>query len=258
METSVTADHVRRIIESLPADKDRGLLYELDSFEALSARVIERSGATDRVAEACLAVLGDAKVESDKPLVASVALSPHAEAHIRKYSAQARAAQVLSIVCGDVKYAGRIGDLVKKYRAEKESEKRNWCCFYLIRTLGRLGDGASGELLLDVLMNDPTETAAGLNPPPTHIIYKGWRPFYRPAAAWGLGMLKEKKAIGALLEAIENLDNAPCVRQQAAIALGRIGDRKCLKRLIKISEVYPDVMTRRSILESIKSIEAGG
>jgi HEAT repeat protein len=254
MESKKAGALVGRIVESLPADKDRGLLYELDSYEALSARVIARCQTTEKVIQACLAVLHGTKNQSDPSLIASVILSPHAEKHIRKYSPQARAAQVLSIVCSDAKYAPRIGELIKNYRAGKDSEMRNWCCFYLIRTLGRLGNKVSSELLIDILANDPTETAAGLNPPPTHIIYKGWRPFYRPAAAWSLGMLNEKKAVGALLDAVENLENASSVRQQAAIALGKIDDPDSLKRLIEIGKDYPEVITRRSILESIKAL----
>ncbi|MBT8037435.1 MAG: HEAT repeat domain-containing protein [Verrucomicrobiae bacterium] len=249
MESKSAGERVGKIVESLPADKDRGLLYERDSYEAISARVIARSGMLESVIQACFTVL-DGET-SDKVLVAQVGLSPHAHGHIRKYSPQARAAQVLSIVCNDQKHALRIGGYVKKFRSGKDSETRNWCCFYLIRTLGRIGDQASAEILLDVLANEPTETEVGLNTPPTHIVYKGWRPFFRPAAAWGLGMLKEKKAQDTLLEAVANLDNAPSVRRQAAIALGRIGDKTTRQKLVNLAEDYPEVMTRRCILESI-------
>ena len=244
-----------KIIESLPADKDRGLLYELDSYEALSSRVISRCLATDNIVETCLAVLGDPKGKKDKSLVGSVTLSPHAEPHIRRYSPEARAAQVLSIICTDTGYAERIRQRLIKFRNNEPSEQRSWCCFYLIRTLGRMDDGFSADLLIDILENDPTEAALGLNPPPTHIIYKGWRPFYRSAAAWSLGMIKETKAVSVLLETVENLDNASSTRQQAAIALGRIEDPRCLKKLIEIGQYYPEVTTRRSILESIKNIK---
>ncbi|MCF7958385.1 MAG: HEAT repeat domain-containing protein [Phycisphaerae bacterium] len=254
-ESTDAIAHLGRIIESIPADKDRGLLYELDSYESLSARVIARNGAMKDVTEACLAVLGDKKASSNRALADAVSLSPHAEGHIRKYSPQARAAQILSVVCSDLTYANRIVERLKTFRAEKPSEKRSWCCFYLIRTLGKLGDRSSTDLLVDILQNDPTEASLGLNPPPTHIIYKAWRPFHRPAAAWSLGMLKEKKAVPALLNALENLDNASSTRQQAAIALGRVGDSDCLEQLTQIGEHYPEVTTRRSILESIKRID---
>lgn len=254
MKTKNIGGLVPEIVQSIPADKDRGLLYELDSYESLSQRVIALAGQTDKVIEACFTVLDTGKPKKSDSMINSVSLSPHAQGHIRKYSPQARAAQILSVVCSDTKYAGRVADLVKKYRAGKDSEMRNWCCFYLIRTLGRVGNESSGDLLLDILANEPTETALGLNTPPTHIIYKGWRPFFRPAAAWSLGMLKHKKSLDELMGAIENLDNAPSTRQQAAIAIGRIGDKSCIERLKKIAKDYPEVITRRSILQSIKDL----
>ncbi|MBW8015882.1 MAG: hypothetical protein FVQ82_06820 [Planctomycetes bacterium] len=254
MQTKNTQPLVAKIIESIPADKDRGLLYELDSYEALSQRIIAAAGQSENVIQACLAVLANTKPKPNNALAAAVSLSPHAQGHIRKYSAQARAAQVLSVVCNDKKHAGQIANLISKYRSGKDSEKRNWCCFYLIRALGKIEDKASADLLLDILQNEPTETSLGLNTPPTHIIYKGWRPFFRPAAAWSLGMLKQKKALPALFAALENFDNAPSVRQQAAIAIGRIGDKASINRLAKIAKDYPEVITRRSIMESIKKL----
>ena len=51
-----------------------------------------------------------------------------------------------------------------------------------------------------------------------------------------------------------NFDNAPSVRQQAAIAIGRIGDKASISRLAKIAKDYPEVITRRSIMKSIKKL----
>lgn len=223
------------------------MLEALDRMESRDSAAL-----VGDVIEACFAVLDGTK--SDHALSASVGLSPHAQSHIRKYSPQARAAQVLSIVCNDARHAPRIGRLIEGCQSGDDSETRNWCCFYLIRTLGRIGDESSGEILLDVLVNEPTETAVGLNTPPTHIVHKGWRPFFRPAAAWGLGRLRETKAREALLDAAANLDNAPSVRRQAAVALGRIGDKATRQKLIKLAKGYPEVTTRRCILESIKAM----
>ena len=124
----------------------------------------------------------------------------------------------------------------------------------LTRTLGRLGDADSIDLFVEMLEEDPTEASLGLNPPPTHIIYKAWRPFYRPAAAWSLGELKTPKAVPILMHVLTDLDNAPSTREQAAEALGKIGDKSCLDELTKLAEEYPDVMTRRAILRSVKRI----
>ena len=105
-----------------------------------------------------------------------------------------------------------------------------------------------------MLENDPTETSLGLNPPPTHIIYKAWRPFYRPAAAWSLGELKAQQAVPVLMEVVQDLDNASSTREQAAIALGKIADKSILAQLTKIAEEYPELMTRRALLESVATM----
>jgi HEAT repeat protein len=254
MESRDAGPFVGKIIESLPSDKDRGLLYELDSYEKLTARVIERSGRLDEVVEACLDVLSSPTNVTDgldSELHKAVTLSPHAEKHIRPHSAQARAAQVLSVAYQDASQSDRLRDLLEKYRADPPSETRSWCCFMLARTLGRLGDQASAKLFIDMLSNDPAEAQLGLHPPPAHIIYKGWRPFYRPAAAWALGELKAEKAVPVLMDVLQDFDNAPSTREQAAIALGKIGDKDSLVKLKAIGEDYPEVITRRAILESV-------
>jgi HEAT repeat protein len=263
MESGGAGASVGAIVMSIPSDKDRGLLYELDSYEKLVGRVIERGGRMPDVVEACFAVLGeqsatgaDPKIDAD--FIAAVSAAPHNEGHIRKHSPQARAAQVLSIVCRDPAYADRIREVLLKYRADGPSETRSWVCFMLTRTLGRLGDVDSIDLFIDMLANDPTETALGLNPPPTHIIYKAWRPFYRPAAAWSLGQLEAKQAVPALLDAVQNLDNASSTREQAAIALGKTADESALDQLQAIAEEYPELMTRRALLESVNQIRRAG
>jgi len=248
-----------KIVESIPSDKDRGLLYELDTYEKLVGRVIERSGQMDELVEACFAVLGEPSPATNggavnPKLKAAVSKAPHNEGHIRKHSAQSRAAQVLSIVCMDVKYANRIRAVLESYRAQKPSETRSWTCFMLTRALGRLGDTGSIDLFVEMLEKDPTETALGLNPPPTHIIYKAWRPFYRPAAAWSLGELKAKQAVPALMKVVQDLDNASSTREQAAIALGKIADKSVLAEMKKIAEEYPEIMTRRALLESVAAM----
>ena len=258
MKSKGTGSTAGAIVMSIPSDKDRGLLYELDSYEKLVGRVIDRSGCMQDVVEACLAVLGERGTAGADPvdpkLKAAVSQAPHNEGHIRKHSAQSRAAQVLSIVCTDVKYAERIRAVLEAYRADGPSETRSWCCFMLTRVLGRLGDVGSIDLFVEMLAKDPTETALGLNPPPTHIIYKAWRPFYRPAAAWSLGELKAKQAVPALMDAVQDLDNASSTREQAAIALGKIADKSTLAKLETIAETYPELMTKRALLESAARI----
>lgn len=259
MKSTGAGPAVNRLIESIPSDKDRALLYELDSYEQLVARVIARSGQTSNVVEACLALLEEAPVSSsasavDPSLKAAVSLAPHNEGHIRKHTAASRAAQLLSVVCMDVKDADRIRAVLEHYRAREPSETRSWTCFMLTRLLGRLGDTASVELFIEMLEKDPTESALGLNPPPHHLVYKGWRPFYRPAAAWALGELGATRATPVLLAVVQDLNNASSTREQAATALGKIGDTGILPKLQEISETYPELMTRRALLRSVAQL----
>ena len=256
MDSKLSDDLVGKVIVSIPCDKDRGLLYELDSYEKLTARAIQRCGKADAVAEACLSVLGDptAAEAIDAELIAAVSQSPHAQGHIRKLSNQSRAAQVLSIVCDDLTYADRIRELLKKFRSDAPSENRSYCCFMLTRGLGKMGDRGSVGLFMDMLVNDPTETALGLHPAPNHILYKGWRPFHRPVAAWALGQLKAREASDTLLAIVNDLDNASSTREQAALALGLVGDTSKLAELQAISVEYPEIATRRAMLQAIERL----
>jgi len=256
MKSTGAGPSAAKLVVSIPSDKDRGLLYELDSYEKLVGRTIERSGRMDEVVETCFAVLGEKASAGriDSALKAAVSKAPHNERHIRRHSAQSRAAQILSIVCMDAKYADSIRAVLENYRAQKPSETRSWACFMLTRVLGRLGDAGSIGLFIEILEKDPTETALGLNPPPAHIIYKAWRPFHRPAAAWSLGELKAREAIPALLKVVQDLGNASSTREQAAVALGKIGDRGTLAKLKAIAEEYPELMTRRALLRSAAGI----
>ncbi|MBT3198876.1 MAG: hypothetical protein HN350_03075 [Phycisphaerales bacterium] len=256
MNSKAGAPLAGQLVESLQSDKDRGLLYELDTYEKLVGRTVKRIGRMDDVVEACLAVLGDksGNTKPDAALTKSVSKAPHNEGHIRRHSAQARAAQVISIVCMDLKYAPRIRKVLMAHRAAKASETRAWVCFMLTRTLGRLGDTGSIDLFIEMLAKGPTEASLGLNPPPAHIIYKAWRPFHRPAAAWSLGQLKAKQATPTLLKTVQELGNASSTREQAAAALGKIGDKTTLTELKKIAEEYPELMTRRALLRSAKKI----
>jgi HEAT repeat protein len=257
MGCSDTGPMVPALVVSIPSDKDRGLLYELDSYEKLVGRTILASGRMDEVVEACFQVLGEegvAATAADPELIAAVSHPPHNEGHIRKHTAQSRAAQVLSIVCMDAKYAPRIRGVLEKVRADAASETRAWCCFMLTRCLGRLGDAGSIDLLIDMLENGPTEASLGKNPPPTHIVYQAWRPFHRPAAAWSLGELGAKQAVPVLIATVQDLGNATSTREQAAMALGKVGDQSLVDQLEQMAEECPDLMTRRALLESIEKL----
>jgi HEAT repeat protein len=258
MNSTATGALTEKIIESVPADKDRGLLYELDSYERLSARVIKQGGRLADVIESCLHIIGDTSAKADAALVAAISKAPHSEGHIRRLSAPSRAAQILSVVCDDLSYAPRIRALLLGIRAGEADENQAWCSFMLIRLLGRLGDRESIPLLIGMIEKDPPEAKLGLNPPPAHTIYGGWRPFHRPCAAWALGRLQAREAIPALLSALENLENISSTREQAAIALGEMSGEGLLEPIDRIAQGYPEEMTRRALLRSRMKLARSG
>ncbi len=250
MNSAATGALTAKIIESIPADKDRGLLYELDSYERLSARVIKKGGRLSDVIESCLHIIGDTSAKADPALVAAISKAPHSERHIRHLSAASRAAQILSIVCDDGATAPRIRALLLGIRAGEADENQAWCSFMLIRLLGRLGDRESAPMLIGMLRDDPAEEKLGLNPPPAHTIYGGWRPFHRPAAAWALGRLQAQEAVPVLIGVLKNLENISSTREQAAIALGEMSGTDIVGEIDAIAQGYPEEMTRRALLRS--------
>ncbi len=243
-------DAAAAIVRAVPMDKDRALLYELDAYEALTARVLARSGRAADVAESCLAVLGDPAARGRDDLIAAVGASPHAERHIRPHTPRARAAQVLSVVVADPAFATRIRALVAAELAKPAAEERSWVAFMLIRTLGRLCDAGSAEFIRGVLADGPTEVSLGTNPPPNHWALKAMRPYHRAAAAWALGEIGDAASAPALMAAAKDLDNAPAVREAAAIALGRVAAPAMAAELRACADEHPELTVQRALWEA--------
>lgn len=242
------------IARSIPMDKDRALLYEPDSYEALSARVLLRSGAAAGVAEACLAVLGDPEAAGREDLIAAVGHSPHAEKHIRPHTPRARAAQILSIAAVDPGLALRIRKLAVAEWSADASEERSWVTFMLIRTLGRLRDQGATVFLRSLLDGGPTEASFGTNPQPNHWVFRAMRPYPRAAAAWALGRLADRESWPALLAAAGDPDNAPAVREAAAMAVGHAAPREAETQILALAARHEELSTRRALIESAESV----
>ncbi len=242
------------IVRAVPMDKDRALLYELDAYEALTARVLARSGRAAEVVETCLAVLGDAAARPSDDLASTVGASPHAERHIRPHTPRARAAQILSVVATDPAAAPRIRALIAAELAKPAAEERSWVAFMLIRTLGRLRDAGSAEFVRGVLADGPTEVSLGTNPPPNHWALKAMRPYHRAAAAWALGEIGDAASAPALTAALGAMDNAPAVREAAALALGRIAAPAMAADLRAMGDAHPELTVQRALWEAGASL----
>lgn len=240
---------VPSILKSIPIDTDRALLYETDSYENLVARVIARSNLDRQVIETCLFVLGQDGTKPAAPLKEAVTASPPAIS-VLPHDPESRAAQIISIVCLEKSYAARLREVFNRYRAMEPSRPRSWVCFYIARVLGRLSDEESIGSLVAALIDDATEASFGYEDPPNVFVYKAMTPFYRAAAADALGRIGGPQAVGALMEALTDFDNAVSVRNAAANALLDLREYVNIDRLNAIAKTYPEVFTCRILLQA--------
>ncbi len=243
------AGFVPDVLRSTPIDPDRGLLLENDSYETLVARVVHRGGLTSEVVEAALAQLGDPHAGTTEDLRAALTTSPPA-LEVKPASPEGRAAQLLSVVILDAEHAPAIRAALERYRHQPPSRARSYVCFYLCRALGKVRDDGSVDLLTSILRDDPTEASYGLHTPPNAFVYRATPPFHRAAAAAALGRIGNARAAGTLFTVVEDFDNAISVRHAAAVALGEVGDADCLPRLAALAAEYPEIITRRALLEA--------
>ncbi|MFW6162475.1 MAG: HEAT repeat domain-containing protein [Planctomycetota bacterium] len=240
---------VPHLLRSVPIDTDRGLLLENDAYETLVARVAQRAGLTDPVLETCLAVLGDKEAKADKELQTGVVPSPPASS-CKPLAPAPRAAQIASVVALDARHAARLRAALGRFRATKASRQRSWTCFFLARALGKVRAPGSADALIACLEDDPPEATLGLEAPPNVFVYKAMTPFHRAAAAYGLGLIGRREAAPVLLATVADLDNAVDVRHAAAQGLRMLGDPATLPRLTKLADDYPEVATRRILLQA--------
>lgn len=262
---------VPHLIRSVPTDMDRALLLQTDDYEALTGRVIRRSGAEAAVVETCLALLGDAQGVKTPEIEKAIATTHQAWGG--KPDPENRAAQVLSLVCRDRKYEPRIRAAFERYTARTNDIPRvfdtgipvvtklpvkHWVCFFLARTLGNLDQAASVDTLIAALEKFPTESATGFPDPlgpGVLFLHNDLTPCWRAAAAWALGQIGDKRAVPALLQASTDLANATDTRHSAAEALRNIADPGSLPQLRRAANSHPETSTRRMLLETCRRLE---
>jgi HEAT repeat protein len=256
-------DVVPHLIRSVPTDPDRALFPESDTYEILVGRVALRTGRGDELIETCLALLGDPEAAAVDDLKQAVSTTHGAWAG--KPAPDNRAAHVLSFACRDQKYEPRLRAAYERYRAKPEDPinrplgnpswipQRHWVLFYLGRALGNLGDPRSVDTLLASLSHDLNEARHGRpdpSEPNIHFLQLEYTPCWRAAAAWALGQIGDRRAVPTLLEVVANLDNATDTRHAAAEALGQIHDPSSVKAIQDLAADYPEVSTRRALLQA--------
>jgi len=257
---------VPQLIRSVPTDPDRALFPQNDTYELLAGRVIRRSGRGEELAATCLTLLGDPEAESADDLKQAVSTTFGAWAG--KPAPDNRAAHVLSFVCRDPCFEPQVRAAYERYRAMPEDEikrplgnpswipQRHWVLFYLGRALGNLGDSVSVDTLLASLVPELNEARHGRpdpSEPNIHFLQLEYTPCWRAAAAWALGQIGNRRASTTLLEVVADMNNATDTRHAAAEALGRIADPASLPELQKLAPEYPEISTRRALLEACEN-----
>jgi HEAT repeat protein len=125
--------------------------------------------------------------------------------------------------------------------------------FYLGRALGNLRDPRAVTTLLaslDSSLNEARHGRPDPDEPTIHFLQLEYTPCWRAAAAWALGRIGDRRSVPVLLETVGNLENATDTRHAAAEALGAIGDPQSREAIRRLAEGYPEVSTRRALLEA--------
>jgi HEAT repeat protein len=107
--------------------------------------------------------------------------------------------------------------------------------------------------LLASLSHDLNEARHGRpdpSEPNIHFLQLEYTPCWRAAAAWAVGQIGDRRAVGTLLEVVANLDNATDTRHAAAEALGYIADPASFEAIRNLAANYPEVSTRRALLRA--------
>ncbi len=261
---------VPHLIRSVPTDPDRALLLPSDDYETLTGRVIRRCGLEAQVVETCLAILGDKNATKAPKIEAAIRLTHRAWGG--DPGPENRAAQTLSLVCRDREYEPRIRAAFERYSRQPttiprvfdkgipvvlELPKKHWVCFYVARALGNLADERSTDTLIAAVRDEPTEAATG-RPDPLGpgvlFLHNDLTPCWRAAAAWALGEIGSRRAVRPLLDVVADLENAVDTRHAAASALKRIADRSSLEPIRALAAEYPEVSTRRALLEACEAL----
>ena len=263
MGTKLPESVIWTLTLSLHLGFDQPLLLERDTYETMLARAAQRSGCLDTILDSCFAMLnvekGAISEQFKKLLLHQVTSQHYPQMHGKHvaFTVPQRIAHILSVLGIRPQDAPRYKNAFEKYRKRYLEIRKDyrgletgacaWICYYSLETLGRLECADAQKTFLMALM-DPPEAVDGLPAATAPTAHFATTPHYRVAAAFGLGQTGKHEAVGALLEAVKNFDNALEVRHTAATALVKLCDGRDLEVLRAAADSYPEVHTRRVLL----------
>ncbi len=112
------------------------------------------------------------------------------------------------------------------------------------------------DLCVEALTRDPPDAAYGIGPVFQSEMFLSPAPRYRAAAAYALGRLGRQDAVPVLLRAVQDFENVMDVRHWAARALGELCGREQAGALRTLAANYPEVHSRRTLMEAAARAEA--
>ena len=136
-------------------------------------------------------------------------------------------AQVRSAAANALETIGSPAGVNKLIEVMREAKITDWLTVF---SLAALGETAFDPLL--AILTDPQA--------------KG-----RPHAAMALGLSGDRRAVGALLNALQDRD--PILRSRAAVALGRIGDERAFESLV-LALRDPKIHVRRDAMWALSEL----
>lgn len=265
MGTKLPESAVWDLTVSLNMNFDQPLMQELDTYETMLARVVQRSGRLDAILDSCFAMIdvekGPINEQFERALLQQVTAQRYPQMHgtSAAFTVPQRIAYILSVLGIRPQDAPRYQRAFQMYRDRYLAIRKDyrgletgacaWICYSSLETLGRLECVDAYETFLGALM-DPPEAVDGLAASTMPLTHLATTPHYRVAAAFGLGQTGRHEAVPALLEAVNNFDNALEVRHLAAKALVKLCHGSDLKALSATAADYPEVHTRRVLLNA--------
>ena len=255
---------------SLNMNFDQPLMQELDTYETMLARVVQRSGCVDTVLDSCFAMIdvekGPINEQFKRALLEQVTAQtyPQMRGSSSAFTVPQRIAYILSVLGIRSQDAPRYQRAFEMYRDRYLAIREDyrgletgacaWICYCSLETLGRLEYVDGYELFLRALRDSP-ESVDGVDGACNPLSFVATTPHYRVAAAFALGQIGKHDAFVDLLLAVNNFDNALEVRHQAAKALVKLCDRRDLAILRETADNYPEVHTRRVLLVACEEAE---
>ena len=224
------------LLANLPSDWDGGMLYEPESFEHITAYLLQKADLADTPTVAVFAAADDyhswftlkpAPIAQDHPTTDQLI------AHLARRSVGdvPNAAAWLPALCRDPKYIPQLLELL--------THDNGWFRINAIKALMFLDAQEAVESIATLLVNAPREAEYGFSGVLEHSEYDDPAPRWREACIRALGRLNATPHTQLLIEILDDDRNVIDIRYAAAQALIELGTPVALDALKTAEKTHP-------------------